>query len=1311
MIGDAVFTTGKAQSRGKVATEEKWFIDDAPIGGSEADAFGHADVASNLKAMIQGSGRHRLMIGLLGGFGVGKSTVIELLKTSLADRNEYGVVRISAERHEQVGFHRSLIFAFAEELQNNKLITKPKAEELLRELEFSTTRMAVDPMAAPLLTLGRDIAQSVRPLLKRLAFWTALGLLAFGATLGVAALFGWDVIGMATGLGAAIGVAVATLGPAYGFITRLTGVQKYFESLLAPGQVSHLKPRVEAADGFERTFANLVEATNSRLVIAVDDIDRLGAAQVLEALNAVRSFQLTCKDTKRPIFIVSVDERIIREAIKADTSEAIVRDNDSGNRQPMDAPADPASAYLNRLFVQQQQMPAHAQSDLLKYAKSILDPATHAGAKALGNDLDAALTVLIYDKINDPRHVIRLLNGFFGDYRIAARREGRNGIRSVAPGTITKNVKTLAQMTVLRIDFPDFYAQLREDPTLIDRVLSDARGDATPPDPDESLRSSVGSYFSLRDFIGRTQGFLEGVPSIVPFLYLGQDDIDKTLGDKTAREIRGMLVNRQIGELRRTIERWKSQGDQSKLEGVSELLVLILRSAQGLDLQNALAAVQEVADSLPEHDLDSVAVNFTASLVRTSGAIPDPPGVIRLGEAATDPRVKLALGEFLLADYDHGEYTRALAVLSHRTTVVSFLDATRVRDYLVRALERLGDNGTVDDFETWLPEFQNSLSDDLQYAMASAVLSLAQRADTEPSDEFVDHALELFSRIDPAATKWLGLTAIKLLKQGAEGAYYRLAVGALKRLEVSDPQVLASAVIALDEALSDRITVSSDSPIDLTQEVLSVFKAATEHAGRIRVNGTGAVSDLIDKQTARLILDVGGQTTLGLAADIFGAMVPLEPRSTVQMAAAFLRRWTEDGILYDQRPVVAIVLAQMDELPDDMQTEVVSAMLQALQPGPQTVLRNQALDALPMFLNTDAGHRSVDRLALSLIQHVSYSSTAEDLGQVINMLTHVYKLSNAVTEAATQQFINSLRNVLSYGGAGANPALSALCRVVWPAVTVDSAMALLAQHTSNLLPEHFHDLVQTLPYLDVEVIPVALQAGIVLDLVDNSTDLASDQIAAVTSKLGLEASVKVARYIAPAVPAAMQNVDASNSEQVTLAIQILLDESGELQTDNSVSCSRQIVMILHDRDPEGYESVLCSLLEDQGEGQRNWTTRDWQLLTAPLTVNAEKFVNVLDQYLGAGREGCMNVLPAADGALGNEALANSVAHVLTGALHSWFSENPDAHVAGNIAACMQGHHISRDAALEVLGRRAPNKGTAKREAYDAAKAALGKDRP
>lgn len=1287
--------------RGSVSTDEKWFITDAPVSLSKNDAFGHADVANNLKAMIEGAGEHRLMIGLLGGFGVGKSTVIELLKKNLEGSGKYDVVRLSAERHEQVGFHRSMIFAFAEQLQENKLIKEAKAEELLRELEFSTTRMAVDPLAAPLLTLGRDITQVVRPLLKKLGLWTLGGIVVFGLFLAAAALLGLDVWGFGVGLGGAIGVAIAALGPAYEFVTRLTGVQKYFESLLAPGQVSHLKPRVEAADGFERTFANLVGAAGSRLVIAVDDIDRLSATQVVEALNAVRSFQLTCRDDNRPIFIVSVDDAIVRQAIKEEQASGPTAESTEKVLSEV-LVDDPADAYLNRLFVQQQQMPTHAQSDLVKYAASLLDPASHAGAKALGDDLSSVLTVLIYDKVNDPRHVIRLLNGFFGDFRIASRREGREGVRSVSPGTITKNVRTLAQMTVLRMDFPDFYARLRDDVGLIDLVFADSAGDVGP---EETWRKEFRAYSSLRDFIGRTQGFLEAVPSLIPFLYLGQDDIDKILGDKVARDIRGMLVNRQTGELKKAIQAWVSDGDEARLQSLGELVVLTMRSAEGLELQNTLSVVLDIADGLPVPGLEDIAAGLASQLARAPGVQPVASAVLKLGESSSDNRVKGTLGRFLIRNTQDPGYRRALAVLQNRSRAVSLLDPEQVRTYLETYISDLRDNGTVDDFERWLSAFEGSLSEDLAPTMAAAILALAERADAEPSDEFVEHALKLFEQLEIDEPKWLGLNAAKTLASGAEGAYFRLAIGALFRLNLVELSPLTSAVKALKEQLPENPTQLIEVASDLPDEILDICRRAVEATAEDDSAAAHNTLQIVDKLTASLVVDLEDDSILAPANNVFETMVQRRPSATQEMAKAFVGRWSRSGSTYDARPCVGIVIQHLDELNDNAQTLLVEAMIANLQPGTAPNLQAQATQELPAFLKTTSGGKSSEALVVSLLPHVTYNSP-QPLDHATRVISTVYDLTGSVSTDVTRQYLNRLRSVLSYGGAASDPALRAMCSVPWPPSEVDEALTLMSQHVEILEPQHFHELVKNLPRLEFASLPDSLQAGLVADLRFNSGELTEVQIGGATARLPLNAALLVAGDVAAAVSSALAKVEASNQEHVSLAVRLMAERDGDL--DGYPEWRLHLLETLHQRNAEVYESVLrrFQMAQSDAEAPAPWSGKQWQLLCDPLTLKPGIFLASVGQSLKAGPGHMINTLPIAEGALRNDVLRSDLTDTLKAILETYTRESPDVTAAARIALTMRVHEESQAAALNVLPKRAPNRGTPRREAYDAAKNAL-----
>lgn len=338
-----------------------WFLPDVPVSTQAADSFGHGDLANNLETAIR-SNRGRVMIGLLGGFGVGKSSVIQLLQGRLSGHRS--VLRISAERHEIAEFHRSFVFAFAEAVQNEGLLKRAQIEDELETLNYSSSQQTSDWQLSPAVritsrwirSLGTSLAlRALKASIAVTALLTIVFVICFAAGVPVIEdLWTW-LIG-AVALAAATPVLATTIK-----IVSGNGLAA-FGSALKPGVVNRLRPRVEAADEYERVFARLVELIDGDIVVAIDDIDRLSDQDVLPALNAVRSFQLTCE--RQPAFIVSADEEVIARAIRhSSPSLAGVRSGDD----------EVVAEYLSRLFTHRQQMPPHAFADLRAYARSLLN--------------------------------------------------------------------------------------------------------------------------------------------------------------------------------------------------------------------------------------------------------------------------------------------------------------------------------------------------------------------------------------------------------------------------------------------------------------------------------------------------------------------------------------------------------------------------------------------------------------------------------------------------------------------------------------------------------------------------------------------------------------------------------------------------------------------------------------------------------------------------------------------------------------------------------------------------------------------------
>jgi hypothetical protein len=109
-------------------------------------------------------------------------------------------------------------------------------------------------------------------------------------------------------------------------------------------------------------------------------------------------------------------------------------------------------------------------------------------------------------------------------------------------------------------------------------------------------------------------------------------------------------------------------------------------------------------------------------------------------------------------------------------------------------------------------------------------------------------------------------------------------------------------------------------------------------------------------------------------------------------------------------------------------------------------------------------------------------------------------------------------------------------------------------------------------------------------------------------------------------------------------------------------------------------------------------------LSAPSPIPLAPSLSTEKMFGPGDRQGI--TLPVAEGALENDALRSELTGTLKAILETYTREHPDTTAATEIARTMRVHDQSRRVASDEMARRAPNRGTPRREAYDAAKDAL-----
>ncbi|WP_432043492.1 P-loop NTPase fold protein [Streptomyces cadmiisoli] len=628
-----------------MAPQRPWIIEDCAITSHKQDRFDHQSVARELLTIVRGS-RQPLAVGLLGPFGSGKSSVVRLLDAELQGDKEWAVLHLSAERHTGTARARGLLYGVLDEALGKKLIKKEQWESGRACLDTGRQRTA--PRPNPTSDIPGKASRKSHAKAIGAAFTWILGCLIALWALGAVAV----LIGHAVGRGAGVPVWTWFASPgARPLTTSLSGAAVVACVLAAAkdGALSTLKkyeitlttPRPESSDDLEQVFSRLIDSIDRRLVIAIDDIDRLAAAEVLEALATVRSLLLT--GTRRahpPVFLLSCDEDIVREAIvgvRPGLAHAPAVPPHTGKNpskaSERKATEEAAQEYLNKLFTVRLTLPAHHESDLRQYIQHLItEPTPHELIDRLGgiSAVRDVLETLIHPGVRDPRHAIRLLNSFLTDYGLALRREQPDGNQTtwIAVGEVTGYPVALARLTVLRHDYRTLYDAIRRENELLtlldDALLGTTRAlydplvapytvkpetddEAQAPHDDDTPRLDTTSHpglVYLRTTAAKAR--LRRPTHLVPLLTLGSTPASRALGSEGAAEVQRELLQRDSDALR---DRLQAQGMRERvLQAAAEALQT---ARPGLDLDNTLAATVQALAQTPDlaqhldHDTDT----------------------------------------------------------------------------------------------------------------------------------------------------------------------------------------------------------------------------------------------------------------------------------------------------------------------------------------------------------------------------------------------------------------------------------------------------------------------------------------------------------------------------------------------------------------------------------------------------------------------------------------------------------------------------------------------------------------------------------
>lgn len=308
---------------------------------------------------------------------------------------------------------------------------------------------------------------------------------------------------------------------------------------------------------------SLTKSNKEKIVVIIDDLDRLSTCKMVETLNILKILM----EFPKCIFIVPFDDTIIKTALNDNVIKNLINEHQIIKSE----------LILDKLFAFKFYLPPLLPLDLKEYALDLVSKEMPDFKRLFVDDEldDIIKDIIIYPGIETPRQIKKLLNLYSINYHILLNRLKNNTIEMSILNLEGK--KILAILSVLQADFNEFYDTLFIEPNNIKIVLSiHNENELSFEQKIEKVNESIKYLFdidkenkiiaistvyqNLINFLNNIQ--FVNLDNILPYLYLKQDKVSIKYGSKINVELTNAAESLNIPTV---ILKLKDIGDQKNL--------------------------------------------------------------------------------------------------------------------------------------------------------------------------------------------------------------------------------------------------------------------------------------------------------------------------------------------------------------------------------------------------------------------------------------------------------------------------------------------------------------------------------------------------------------------------------------------------------------------------------------------------------------------------------------------------------------------------------------------------------------------------
>ena len=501
--------------------KQNFYVMDHRLKNSDNDRFGHSEIADNIVNLIN---NERYMspynIALIGKWGLGKSSILTMVKEKLAKTKNIKIVEINAWKYERESLKNECLKNIYEEVSGNKINFIQQLELVFNKI-FRKDNKKKESRKEKIINLLSKVLPIIIPSLIISFVWQLANFLSNGHVLS-------DLL---------------KYNLCYLFFKYL---DFYFDKILftlcvpifvslvpklADKQQNIFPLQINYENDYETLLKKIVQKQeNNKFLIIIDDLDRLSTKKIVEALDTLKILM----EIDRCIFIVPFDDSILKNVLNKKVVSEI--DNEQQIIQ--------SELILDKLFQFRFYVPPLIISDMKSYTLDIIkNESTDLYNIFDSEEIDEIVKkVFMYNGLQTPRQIKKIINTFSNNILLFKERVESNKINS---NLFDKNGKLmLAKISVLQSDFNDFYDDLFNDPKLCEDLINANKKNykdykEIPNNLKKYFKNNPleiqNKYNDLLNFLSRTAYIKSEDISI--YLYCNQDKISNIFGSSFNRRL------------------------------------------------------------------------------------------------------------------------------------------------------------------------------------------------------------------------------------------------------------------------------------------------------------------------------------------------------------------------------------------------------------------------------------------------------------------------------------------------------------------------------------------------------------------------------------------------------------------------------------------------------------------------------------------------------------------------------------------------------------------------------------------------------